>query len=108
MKPIVLEFVGGYWNGRSLRTDAADQEESLLAAACYEMLHHGAIGGECRALSDDAVMFARTHGWAAPQEGAFCGDHRYLVSERLETEDVIVIRLRHLPVDCPSPAKDVC
>lgn len=104
MKPIVLQFVGGYWDGKSLSTDSADQEEALLAAACYEMSHHGAIGGECGALSDDAVTFARIHGWTAPKEGTLHGNHRYLVSERRETVDEIVVRLRHAPAGSPSAA----
>jgi len=98
MKPIVVEFVGGYWDGKSLRSDSLDQEESLLASACYEMTHHGAIGRECAGLSSDAVEFARIHGWAAAREGTLQGDHRYRVTERRETEDEIVIRLRHAPV----------
>ena len=96
-KPIVLQFVGGYWDGKSLRTDSADQEEVLLATACYEMSHHGAIGAECAGLSDDAVTFARIHRWAAPNEGGFDEAHRYLVTERCETESEIVVKLRHAP-----------
>ena len=102
MKTIVLEFAGGYWEGKSLNTDSADQEEAFLAAACYEMSHHGAIGGECAALSDDAVTYARIHGWPRSQEGTLRGDHRYLVTERRETEGEIVVRLRHVPVAISS------
>ena len=98
MRSVVLEFVGGYWEGRSLRTDSADQEEALLAAACYEASHHGAIGGECAALSDDAVMYARIHGWQESKDGNFRGTHRYLVTERRETESEIVVQFRHLPL----------
>ena len=104
MKPIVLEFVGGYWEGKSLSTDSADQEEALLAAACYQMSHHGAIGGECAALSDDAVTFARIHGWPRSREGTLRGNHRYLVAERRETEGEIIVRLRHVPIVSPSTA----
>ena len=101
MKPVILTFVGGYWDGRSLRTDSADQEEAMLAAACYELSHHGAIGAECAGLSDDAVTFARIHGWAAAQEGGFRGRHRYLVTERDETEGEITITFQHAPVESP-------
>ncbi len=104
MKPIVLEFVGGYWDGKSLRTNSSDQEEALLAVACYEMSHRGTIGGECAALSDDAVTFARVHGWPRSREGTFCGDHRYRVTEHLETEDEIIVKLRHVPKESPSTA----
>ena len=91
MKPIVLEFVGGYWDGKSLRNDSPDQEEEFLTAGCYEMSHHGAIGAECVGLSEDAVIFARKHGWEAARDTPWCGDHRYLVTERRETEKEIII-----------------
>lgn len=45
MKPLVLQFVGGDWDGKTLRTDSADYEEQLPAAGCYEISHHGAVGG---------------------------------------------------------------
>lgn len=52
MKPIILKFVGGPWDGKTLRSDSTDQEEVWLAAACYETSHHGTIGADCVALSD--------------------------------------------------------
>ena len=102
MKPIILEFVGGPWGGKTLRTDSTDQEEVWLAAGCYEMSHHGAIGGECVGLSEDAAMFARRHGWEAAKQRGLHGDHRYLVTERreteTETETEIVITFKYHPM----------
>ena len=98
MKPMVLTCVGGYWDGKTLRTDSPDDEEQLLAAACYEMSHHGAIGGGCVELSNDAVGFCRRHGWVAAEEASFCVDHRYLVTERRETETEIVITFKYHPM----------
>jgi len=98
MKTIALEFAGGYWDGRTLRTDSPDDEEQLLAAACYEMSHHGVIGGECVELSFDAVGFCRRHSWVAAEGASFCGDHRYLVTERRETETEIVITFKYRPM----------
>ena len=95
MKAIVLKFVGGYWDGKSLRSDSPDLEETFLAAGCYEMSHHGSIGGECLGLSDAAVAFARTHEWDAAREADLCGDdHRYVAIERLETEAEIVVTFK--------------
>jgi len=99
MKPIILEFVGGPWDGKTLRTDSADQEEVWLAAGCYEMCHHGAIGGECVGLSGDAAMFAQRHGWEAAKQRNWHRDHRYLVAERrereTETETEIVVTFKY-------------
>ena len=73
MKPIVLEFVGGYWDGRSLRSDSPDQEEALLAAECYEISKHGRFGAGCADLSAVAVAFGRNHGW---EDGRGCSAER--------------------------------
>jgi hypothetical protein len=97
MKPVVLTFVGGYWDGKMLKMDSRDQEESLLAAACYEMTHHGRLGEECVGLSEDAITYARVHGWPTPEEGGLQGNHRYMVTERRETLDQIVITLSEVP-----------
>ena len=97
MKPVVLTFVGGYWDGKTLKMDSRDQEESLLAAACYEMTHHGRLGEECVGLSEDAITYARVHGWPTPEEGGLQGNHRYMVTERRETLDQIVITLSEVP-----------
>lgn len=98
MKPVVLLFVGGYWNGKTLRTDSSDREEQFLASGIYEMSHHGAIGGECVGLSDAAVNFARSHGWKAEKDATLWGDHRYLVTEFRETETERIVKFKHDPV----------
>ena len=96
MKPIILEFVEGYWDGKTLRSDSTDQEERALAAACYELSHHGAIGERFIELSDEAVLFAQIHGWMSPEEADWC-DHRYLVVEHRENETEIVVTLKCRP-----------
>jgi hypothetical protein len=65
--------------------------------ACYEMTYHGAIGAECAGMSDDAVTFARLHGWAPAKEAGLHGAHRYRVTERRETEREIVVKFGHEP-----------
>jgi hypothetical protein len=102
MKSIVLEFIGGYWDGKSLRSDSRDREEMFLATGCYEMCHHGSIGAECVGLSDGAVAFARSHGWEAARDAVLSGDHRYLVSQRRETETEIVVTFKHDPIQHPT------
>ena len=96
MRPTVLRFVGGPWDGKTLRSDAADYEEQLLAAECYEMSHHGAVGSRCVGLSCDATGFARRHGWAAADEAG--PDQRYLVAERRETETGLTVTFQFRPM----------
>jgi len=102
-RSVALQFTGGYWDGRSLHTDSDDEEEALLATACYEMTHHGAIGAECGGMSDDAVTFARLHGWAGAKEAGLQGVHRYRVIERRETERETIVVFRHEPASDMSP-----
>jgi hypothetical protein len=104
MKPVVLEFVGGYWGGKTLRTDSADLEEVLLAAACYESCHHGAISEGCAGLSEYAVAFARHHGWPAATNGGWQGTQSYCVTQHRETENEIVVEFTHaVAAEPPRP-----
>jgi hypothetical protein len=101
----VLQFMGGYWNERRLRTDAQDQEEAFLASGCYEMSHHGKVGSKIAGLSGDAIAFARHHGWRAAQDAGLTGAHTYVVTEYRETETEIVITFREIPVDTVAQTK---
>ena len=98
MKPVILGFIGGYLDGKSLRTDSSEQEEAFLAAGCYEMSHHGEIGAECWALSVETMAYARSHSWPVSEKDAESGHQRYLVTERRETEREIVVTFKHAPV----------
>lgn len=95
MRSTVVEFVGGPLGGRALRSNASDDEERLLVAACYEMSHHGAIEAECVELSYDAVGFCRTHGWATRDNAAIRANHRYVVAERRENETEVVVKFEY-------------
>ena len=103
MKSITLGFIGGIWDGKSLRTGSSDQEEAWLAAGCYEMSHHGEIGAECYGLAVETTAYARNHHWPMSKEGSKEGGmggqhHRYVVSERRETAEEVVITFMHAPV----------
>ncbi|MHB0959460.1 MAG: hypothetical protein ACYC0X_28590 [Pirellulaceae bacterium] len=98
MKRLVLVFVGGYWDTKTLHSDSPDLDEQLLTTACYEMSHHGAIGGECAGLSYEAQDFARRHDWGAAKEADWRGDHRYEVVERRETATEIIVTFRCVAV----------
>ncbi len=97
MKAITFEFVGGPWEGQTLRTDSSDQEEAWLAAACYETSHHGAIGERCVEFACDAAGFARRHGWLGIEEGSLRGGRRYSVAVRRETKTEIVVTFEFEP-----------
>ena len=99
MKSITLGFIGGIWDGKSLQTDSSDQEEAWLAAGCYEMSHHGEIGAECYGLAVETTAYVRNHHWPMSKEVGLGGHHhRYVVSERSETADEVVVILMHASV----------
>jgi hypothetical protein len=102
MKPVVLRFTEGCFDGRALRTDSTDQEEVWLAAACYETCHHGEIGRECFAPACDVNAFARRHGWEAAKETDLHRHLRYLVTERRETATEIVVTFEYGPIGVSS------
>lgn len=97
MKPILVEFVGGPLDGKTLCTDSSDREEMWLATACYEMSHHGAIGEECGPLCD-ATDFAQRHGWLAAKTIYLHDQTRYLVAERRETKSGVFITFEFDPL----------
>jgi hypothetical protein len=94
MRPVVLEFIGGAWDGKCLRTDSSDREEALLAAECYEMSHHGLVGATCAGFSVDAAAYARDHFWPLQDGVSWHEQYRYRVVERHETENEIVVLFR--------------
>jgi hypothetical protein len=101
MKPVILHFEDGFWDGRTLRTDSPDREEAFLACGCYEMSHHGTVGAEVAGLSTDAIAFAQHHGWNAARDAGLSGAHRYVVREHRETETEVVISFRLDPIHHP-------
>jgi|GEM_PF-3515359 len=101
MRPIVFKFLGGDWDGETLRTDSADREERFLAAGCYEMCHHGTIGEECVGLSEEEVAFAQKHGWATAKNTSSPASPRYRVAERRETKAEIIVRFEYEPTAHP-------
>jgi hypothetical protein len=48
-------------------------------------------------LSEDAIIYARLHGWNAATEAALQGDHRYRVTEHRETARENIIILEYQP-----------
>lgn len=49
------------------------------------------LGGVCAALSNDAMRFARGHGWVSFDEDSSWKDNPYCVVEHRETETEIIV-----------------
>ena len=95
MKRIILEFIGGYWDGKTLDTASSDPDEASLASGYYLMTHEGTIGKGFEGVSEEAVAYAHKHGWEAAKDVGFRWGHVYRVIERLEEGDEILVRLKY-------------
>ena len=80
MKRILLEFIGGPWDGMNLCNDSPDALEVELATSHFLLSNHGDEGATIMLRSDYAV---RPHG----------ADHcRYVVARRTEIGDEVLVR----------------
>jgi hypothetical protein len=92
---VVLEFDGGYLDGRRFDSQSDDVYEALLAVAYYHLTDQGTVGSAF----DDVPVIARPHGKGAagslPAE--WCKDRQYRVVQRIEEADRIVVRFEYQP-----------
>jgi len=95
MERIILEFIGGYWDGKTLDTASSDAEEVMLARGYYLMAHDGRIEAGIEGVSPEAIAFAQKHGWEGAIEAGFRSTHVYRVVERLEEGQEILVRFKY-------------
>ena len=105
MRRILLEFIGGSWDGMNLCNDSPDRIEASLAARQYLLSNCGSEGAAIVLPSDYAV---RSHG---------SDECRYRVTNRTEIGDEVLVRFevcdhhadddRGSSITTQSPAKQV-
>lgn len=91
---VLLEFVGGYWDGKFLDNESDDGMEAELANGYYRMTDGGTVGKGFGELAPEAVEFAQVRGWQAEEKAGLGGNHAYLVVERLEEDNEILVRFQ--------------
>jgi hypothetical protein len=92
---VLLEFVGGYWDGKFLDNESDDGMEAQLANGYYRQTGDGAVGQGFSGVSPEAAEFAQIRGWQAEEDPALAADHAYQVVERLEEDDEILVRFQY-------------
>jgi hypothetical protein len=92
---VLLEFVGGYWDGKFLDNESDDGMEAELANGYYRITSGGAVGKGIGGLSPEAAEFAQVRGWQAEEDAALGGNHDYHVIERLEEDNEILVRFQY-------------
>jgi hypothetical protein len=99
MKPFILEFIGGCWDGMNLCSESPDPVEVKLAKACYAETWSGTFGKITVVPSEYAT-----------QRGSQPGN-RYVVTNRVDHDGEVLVRLElcceEQMVDCPCHAKRI-
>lgn len=98
---VTVKFVGGFKDGRELRSNSNDPNEAQEAVAFYAMTDDGKVGKRCKAISDaglaelkdllvvdgDEVRLKK-----APSTSM---SHVYEIVSREEIDDDIVVRFEY-------------
>ena len=88
---VLLEFVGGYWDGKFLDNESDDGMEVAIVNAYYRMTDGGTVGKGIDGLSPEAVEFAQVRGWQTEETAGFS----YHVVEHLEEDNDILVSFQY-------------
>ncbi len=97
MKRTFLEFIGGYWDGKTLDGISGDPTEQDRFRTCQFLTHDFEIGRGFGGPSEFAQEYAQQHGGKAAAEVGFRWAHSYRIVERLEEGDEILVRFKYAP-----------
>jgi hypothetical protein len=89
LKTIVLQFVSGCLDGRTIRSDAANVHEALIATSYYCLTDHGAVSAILKILP---CLCGQVQGGLCRGNGIV----EYRVVERDEKEGAITVILEYL------------
>ncbi len=81
MKPFILEFIGGCWDGMNLCSHSPDPVELKLAKTCYAETGAGAVGKTTLVPAEYGTRRGSSRG------------NRYVVVHRMETGGEVLVRL---------------
>jgi hypothetical protein len=97
MKRMLLQFIGGYWDGKTLDTASSDPTETWLAGAYYWLTNEATVGTTFQGLSRATRDFFEKHSWRFPKEMGRTGTHVFRVTERIEEHGQIVVKSESSP-----------
>lgn len=90
-KRILIEFVGGDFDGRTLDSESPNEHERWLVDSCMSMTHNGTVGCAFHGFSMSTIE-ARMRGEEV-EAGSPKGTHKYTVLDRLDDGDEVLIRM---------------
>ena len=94
---VLIEFIGGCWDGKNLDSQSADEVERTYVTGIYAMTHHGEVGRAFRGFSMDSLDQSRKKGLSMEKfiDAGASANHRYTVTDRIERDNEILIRLEY-------------
>lgn len=92
---IVLQFSGGFLDGRILSDDSPDRIEARDARVCYQMTEQGQVGKRYVTVLNPAIETNSINGQGG-RERALSRNHSYEVVERREEADTVWLRLNYV------------
>jgi hypothetical protein len=95
-KRILIEVLGGDWDGRTIDSQSPDETERMHVHTCLHLTRNGTVGksfhGASMQMSDMLKKGeASTRDWK-PIEGK---THKYTVVERLDEGEEVLIRMKY-------------
>lgn len=104
-KQILVEFLGGDWDGRTIDSLSGDPLEASLAIMFCEVLHGGTEGKGWKGVSMSQMERARRGELKAEQIDQVTKTHQYTVVERLEDDNTVYFRMKY-SVGQPNPESE--
>jgi hypothetical protein len=92
---ILIEFIGGDWDGKTLDSQSADDTERQAIDCCLYMTDNGTVGKAFHGGSI-SMLYSLMKGRQMPERKSEPkGMHKYTVFERLDEDNEVLIRIRY-------------
>ena len=95
---IVLEFTGGFMDGRRSSSDSKNPNEAEWTLAIYNVTQQGTIGGKHKTISDAAFQVLQREGGRAMLARGLQTTHVYEVVNRTEYDGGVVVLLGYVGI----------
>lgn len=94
-KRVLIEFLGGDMDGRTLDSDSSDPSEKKMIESCLAMTDNGTLGRAVHGFSMTTTQAMARGEIAHSDLKRPKGTHQYTVAERLDEGDETLIRMRY-------------
>ncbi len=109
-KTVLVQFVGGFQDGRRLNSRSSDPAEAQEALGQYFMSSEGTVGKRFRTVSEagwremQEIIEVTPDGPRLKREPIYGMDHVYELVERIEDDTTIALRFEYQGKSMPDDA----